>query len=262
MDISLILLILGFLIVTYLIFKFIKKVVLAILTFVILIILIIGGVFGLVALDINNLASQNNFNVNLIYGSLDSPMFGLTIPIVNKSVVEENVSGFDIKSINGKAVRGSKEDFYVFIHKNVFNSILSDNDSYYLIGTKGLKIMSFKVETKLSKSEVLNIINSSSPIDSYVNVIYSENKFPEVAGVSAKSLIKKELEAKLKERNLNLEQALFISVLDDLKDNPNVALEFIKGFKNGSVEIYPDRLTFKLVKFLPISTIMNYFQKS
>ena len=98
MDTSFILLILGFLVVTYLIFKFIKKIFVAIFSFIFLIILIIGSVIGLAILDVNNLASQENFEVNVCYGNSQNPLFGLTLPIINKSPVLEKVKNYTLKS--------------------------------------------------------------------------------------------------------------------------------------------------------------------
>ena len=67
MEWSLILLLVGFVVLVYLIFKFIKKLVFAVITVVLLVVLIFAGVGGIVYLDVNNLASQKDFDVNVVY---------------------------------------------------------------------------------------------------------------------------------------------------------------------------------------------------
>ena len=261
METSFILLVIGFLVVSYLIFKFIKKIIWAVVSFIFLIILIIGGVFGLVALDMNNLASQNDFNVYFMYGNSANPQFGLEIPIVNKSVDQENIKKVDISSIKKVNLDSVKNDFYVYLSKDELSKILNNNKSYYLIGTKNLNVAGFDIETKLTKSQVESILDSNAPIDNYVDIIYSENKFPEIAGVSAKPLLKEKIQSELDKKNLNLEQALFVSVLMDSLNNPTNVVELVQGFKDKELEIYPDRFTFKLVRMLPVQTIMSYMPK-
>ena len=262
METSFILLIIGFIVVTYLIFKFIKKVVWAVFSFIFLIILIIGGIFGLVALDINNLASQSDFNVYVMYGNSQNPVFGLEIPIENKSVNQDKVSKVDISTIKSVDLDSVDKDFYIFLSKDEFSKLLNDNQSYYLIGTRNLNIAGFDIETKLTKSQVIDILNSNSPIDSYVDVIYSENSFPEVAGISAKPLLKEKIQSELDKKHVNLEQALFVSVLMDSVNNPNSIVELVQAFKDKQLEVYPDRFTFKLVRMLPVETIMEYIPQN
>jgi len=261
METSFILLIIGFIIATYLIFKFIKKIVWAVFSFVFLIILIIGSIFGLVALDINNLASQNDFNVYFMYGNSQNPQFGLEIPVVNKSINQDNVKKVDIDSIKSTDLNSLKDNFNIYLSKGELSKLLDTNKNYYLIGTKNLSIAGFDIETKLTKSQVLDILNSNSPIDNYVDVIYSENSFPKVAGISAKTLLKEKIQSELDKKNVNLEQALLVSVLMDSLDNSNSFVELVQGYKDGQIEVYPDRFTFKLVRILPVSTIMDYIPK-
>ena len=66
MELSLILLVIGFLVVVYLIFKLIKKLIVAVFTVIFVFILIIAGIFGLVYMDFKQLSMQQDFDVNLI----------------------------------------------------------------------------------------------------------------------------------------------------------------------------------------------------
>lgn len=258
MDTSFILLILGFLVVTYLIFKFIKKIVVAVFSFIFLIILIIGSVVGLAALDVNNLASQSDFNVNVFYGSVDKPVFGLSIPVVNKSVDQNSVSKYDINLLKSVDLEKEDKNFYIFYSRELFANSLSDSKNYYLMGTKDLNILSVDINASLTKSQVIEILNDNSPIDKYVDVVYNQNKVSDLLADTIKSMFKEEIQSKLDEKHLDLEQALFVSVLMDVSGDNNFIVSLINGFKSDELQVYPDRFTFKLVKMLPVDTIIGY----
>ncbi len=258
MEISFILLILGFLVVTFLIFKFIKKIFVAIFSFIFLIILIIGGVVGLAVLDINNLASQNDFNTYIIYGSSDNPYFGFEIPVENKTPILEKSKPIKVSSLDKETYEDSEKDFYIFISKDIFEKIIQDNKKYYLIGTKDLEISSIKIDTSLTKDEILSLLNSTKPIDLYSSIIYSQNNFPSILGDTGEAMVKEYIEKDLGLTNEDLKAVILISIIEEESDNPNLIPTILEGYKNGEIEIYKDRFTFKLVRMIPIDLIMEY----
>lgn len=258
MDMSLILLILGFVVVTFLIFKFIKKVVVAIFSFVFLILIIVASVFGLVYLDYNYLASQNDFNVNVIYGSSQDANFGTIIPVENKTPDISKISSYDISNLQNLDLSSVEPDFYFFVDKDLFNSLLNNKSSYYLMGTENLSFSGVNIRTQLTKTQVLDVINSKNSLDDYVNILNNLNNAPEVLGVSMKPLIKKELKTKLDEVHLTLNEALFMSVLKDSISSSGSQINLIKGFKDEKLEVYPDRFSFKLIRMLPVDTLISY----
>jgi len=257
MELSFILLILGFILVTYLIFKFIKKIIFAVISFIFLIFLIIGSVFGLVYLDLNNLASQSDFNVNLVYGDSEAPVFGLVLPIEDKSLNQDNIKSLDISSLDTIDYSES-EDFYVYMSKDLFSSLLSSEDKYYLIGTEDLEVMGVKIETALTKKQVISILNSNNDLDDYVEIIYSENDLPEILAENGKIAIKELIKVELKKKNLDFNQALLGSILINLGNDSSNIVKLISGFKDESLEVYPDRFTFKLARMLPVDFILGY----
>ena len=260
METSFILLILGFLVVTYLIFKFIKKIVFAVFSFIFLIILIIGGIFGLVYLDINNLANTQDFDINLVYGNSENAQFGIVIPFENHTPNIENVTSYNVDLLTNVDLNNVEPNFYIFMSKDLFDSLLVDDSSYYLIGTEDLEYSGFSINASLTKDQVKNLLSSSSAIDMYVDIIYAQNDFPEIGDISAKPLIKAKIEEELGKYNLDFKEALFVSILASNLQNdntPGVVLKLVEGFKSNELEVYEERFTFKLVKLIPTSIIMN-----
>ncbi len=256
------LLILGFVVVTFLIFKLIKKIVVAIFSFVFLILIIVGAVFGVVYLDYNYLASQNNFDVNIIYGNSDSSEFGVTIPIVDKQPDLTEISNFDVKTITDEILNAEEGDFNIFVNKSLFNNLLNDNNDYYLIGTKDLVYSGIEIESKLTKSQVLEIINSNDGFNTYVDILFELNGEPELMGVSLKPMIKTELNNNLDEMNIGLKEALFLSVFEEISTDSNAGITLIQGFKNDELEIYPQRFSFGLIKYLPVDTLTSFIPEN
>lgn len=251
MEITFILLILGFIVATVLIFKLIKKIIFAIITFILLILMVIGSVFGLVYLDYNHLASQSDFDINLMYGTVDSPQFGVFLSVRNKSLDTENFRKYDISNLNGLDLDEVEENFYVFFSQNLFASMLSDKETYYLEGTNDLTISGVGIDAGLSKQEVLDILSSNDAKNKYLDYVLAKNDIPSFLQATAKTSAQKYIDDALSEFNLNIQEALFLSLIDDVVSADTNAIKLVQGFQNQELEIYPDRFTFKLVRMLP-----------
>jgi hypothetical protein len=260
MDISLILLIIGFIVAVVLILKFVKKIIAAIFSIVFLFILIIGSIGFLTYLDINNLANQKDFKVNLIYGASENPEFGVILSVENGSL-SKNIKSLEIsnlKNINFEDIE-KDSDFYIFTPESFYKKILKDNEKYYLEGTKDYEYSGFTFETGLTKSEVFEIFNSNDPVEKYIDIILNKNSIPSFLQDTAKGLIKGEFENLLKEKDLDLKSALLVSILYDKSKNSNqyqsILTNFVLDYKEGNIEIYPDRMTFWMIRQVPLSFI-------
>ncbi|MDA3855435.1 MAG: hypothetical protein PF569_04200 [Candidatus Woesearchaeota archaeon] len=246
-----------FIVVVVLIFKFIKKIIAAVFTVIFLVILIFAGVGGLVYMDYKSIVEQENYNINLIYGTPEDPQLGLGF------VVDEN--GFDSSNVESVIVEdvdvvfldnlGDEDGFYIYVPEEQFESILDHNTTYYLPGTEDIEVMGFEVEFGLSKDEVLEVVNSEDSNQVYVDIVIENNDFPNIPGVDPESLIEDYIEEALP--NASLGEVLFTTTFTDV-DSEDVATIF-EGFKDEEVEVYPDRFSFNIVKLLPVSTIVNLF---
>lgn len=261
MEFSFILFILGFIVVAYLIFKLIKKIVFAIITFVVFILLIIGGVFGLVYLDYNYLAAQGDFEVHIIYGSNDNAQFGLIVPVENKSLKFESASSYKISDLSGIDLDNVEDDFYIFISENLMTKILKEDTTYYVEETENFQILSVDLETGLDKRQVLDIFSANSAKEArgvYIDEVVNQNEIPEALEENIKSRADDLITQTLQDYDVTLRQVLFLTIIKNSVTESSSFIKLVEGFKEKELEVYPDRFTFKLVRMLSVDTIKSF----
>lgn len=265
MDFSLILFILGFIVIAYLIFKLIKKIIFAIITFVVFIILIIGSVFGLVYLDYKYLASQSDFNIHIIYGNSQDAKFGLVVPVENSSLNFESSSSYKISDLSNVDLDNLDKDFYVFLSENLINEILDNQTLYYIQGTQNFEILKIDLDTRLNKNQVLDIFSANLAKDTRekdIQEVVTQNEVPEILEETGQKEADKLINQTLEDYDITLRQALFLTILNQSLSESKTFIKFIEGFKEKQLEVYPDRFTFKLVRMLPVDTIISFIPES
>ncbi len=261
---SFIIFILLFIVVVYLIFKFIKKLVFAVITLVVFVFLIFGGVGGIVYMDLKQLSSQDDFNIDLVYReeATDNYILGASIPVRNQEVdVEsvERISKADLEGLDTSEISDDDKRFVVVINDETFSSILT-KDTYDLRDIDGLELESYEdYNLTLTKSEVLEIVKSEDGLDRLLDIIFEKNDVSGITKTLGKPALYDSIYKNLDERNLRFKEALFLFVLSDSASNERSVLTILDAYKNDEgVEVYPDRFTFKLVRLLPISTLKEY----
>lgn len=261
MDTSLIIYLVLFLIVVVGIFMLIKKIIFAVFTVLVLSLIIVAGVGGLVYSDYKQISSQKNFSVNLFYGSYSNLEFGLSIPFQNKTVNIQEVRGFNsnVKSLN---LENSK-NFYIFLKKDAFYNLMNSNTNYYLIGTQNLNYLNFKINASITKLQVENLLNlsNSNALEKYSNILYLKNNLSRFGPLAKQSLLKTKIQSELSSKNVTFREVLFVSVLfQELKKSSTITKLF-EDFQNSSLEVYPHRFSFKLLKILPFGIIKGFLPK-
>ncbi len=253
MEIGLWLIILGFLILAYVIFKLIKKVVFAIIAVVLLVVLVFGGVAGLVYIDMKNLADKTDYDVNFLLEEEDDYSLGFGFPVREGEFELLNVYGLsqdDISKIDVDEISKSDNLFIVSINRDFLESLTPDkypvdsfispeeNKDYNLTFTNG---------------EVLSLMNSKSQISDVIDIVLEKDD------VESESLSTK-IEEHLLEKDIDVGTAIFSVVLSDIFSDESNSLDLITGYKEGEINIYPDRISFKLIKWLPTKTIQSFLE--
>ena len=256
METSLIIYGVVFLVVVFLIFKLIKKIMFAIFAVIFICIAIIGGIGTMAYFDYQDIVEQNQYNLNLIYGSSENPEFGISILFEDGEPNENEISSVDISEISEEFLDEIEDDFYVFIDKDLFEKLLNDDTKYYLEGTQGLSVSGVDFYTALTKDEVLDLIDSSNAQDKYVDLLLEKNDLGVLGTLGGKGLVKEALNEAL--NGVDFRGAIVISVISNLDLEGNKAL--VVGFKEEKLEIYPERFSFKFVRWLPIDTLVNMLE--
>ncbi len=258
MDISLILLIVGFAVVAFLIFKFIKKIIFAVLTLVILVIFIIGGVFGLVYLDYNYLTSQEDFDVKILYGIDDELIFGASIPIRDQEFLVEEVTGImpaEASELEPENIKKRDNTFIIVIDESLYERILT-NDIYYIEGLEDTEYAIY--DLSLTKDEVIQILNSEESLDLFLDIMYNKNNVGMIERQMSEPILRAAIGYEIERRGMSMRQIVFLSALSQSIESHSNIISLVEGFKDGDLRVYPDRFTFKLVRMLPVKTITGF----
>jgi len=253
MDASLLIYLVIFLVVVFLIFKLIKKIIVAIFAVVFIVVAIFGGIGAMLYFDYQDIVEKDNFSVNLVYGDIDNADFGVILPFEQQKVVEENIKSLDVSSLDEKKIDDVTDEFYVFIDEDLFGKVLTDDKNYTLKGTEGLEFAGVKINTDLTKEEILNLVNSKNAQDDYVDLILEKNDLSSLKALGAEDIASGTIEKELK--GVDFRAVLVLSVLSDLDSDGMKAL--ILGFKEEELNVYPEKFSFKFLRMLPLDFLVE-----
>jgi len=257
MDFNLILILLAIVVGVYLIFKFIKKLVFAVFTAVFLFVAVIGGVFGLVYLDFNQLSSQTDFDIDVIYVNEGNYAFGTQIMVRNNSQINltsvKGISGSDLSAIDINKITKEDNLFVVEVDSVLFNSLIENNTFSFNQFASNDALSSFTLE--FTGSEISNLLVSTNAKNEFVTLLLDKNNMKGIIRETVKPIINSEI------TNLpfDIKQLLFLAVMQESLKNKDNILTLLKAYKNDNgLAVYPDRYSFKLLKMLPVDTIQSY----
>ena len=259
METTLLLLIIGFIVLVFLIFKFIKKAIFAVIAIVAILVLIFGGTIGLVYLDMNNLANSKDYDVQVVLEKDGEYILGASLPVKNKDIDIENLEGItrtQVSKINVSKITDDDNLFVIEIEQEFLEEIMVEE---YRFEGIDLPDEMADYDISLTKQEILELMDEGSTPEEMIDIILSKNNLNSADENVFRELLVLQVENYLKERNMNFRTAVFVVALTGSLDSEVNILKIIQGYKEeGKVEIYPDRLTFSLVRMLPASTIMGF----
>jgi energy-coupling factor transporter transmembrane protein EcfT len=262
METGLLFLVIGFLVLVYLIFKFIKKAIFAVIAVVAVLVLIFGGTIGLVYLDLNNLASQTDYQIEFVLSEDGEYLLGASVPITNQNVDLESVEGIsrtEINEIDVESYEDEENKFLVEIDKDFLESIMVDK--YEIEGIE-LPEEFADYDVSLTKEEVLSLMDVGSDSDELVDILFDKNNVSGLVATIGKPVLAAQVDSYIEERNMTFRTAVFLIALTGSIEKESNILKLIEGYKNdGAIEIYPDRFTFSLVRMLPASFIMGFIEE-
>lgn len=260
MDMSLIIFIIAFVILGLVVFNLVKKLIHGVFIMVTLFIFVIGGVAALVYFDYNNLTGQENYDIYFTLNSLDNNLInGVSLPVRNGSIEFDSLSGLSNQALNNldpKAVKSDTDFFLIVIEEDFFYELVDNRREYDMSNI--VSGMGPNLDLKLSQEEVKLILDSDNSREELISVLVSKND-----GSLTESELSQNLQEILESNNLEVRQILFsLVILESLFSQANI-LDVVDGFKNNEINIYPEKFTFKLLKFIvPSSTIKSLLENS
>lgn len=238
------------------IFKVIKKLIFAILTVITLFILVFVGIGALVYADYNYLSSNENFTIDLVYQKEDSFVLGVEIPFENSEMkIEKAKSIGDLNSIS-KSIKSKDNKFLVIIDEELFEKLISNRQVSL---TKILpEEQTQDLNLQVSGSEIIELLDSELIEEELILIIIEENEIPLIFQDVAVSTLEEAFVNLESELGMEAQELIFLlSLYDSVQDEKNI-LSLIEGFKKGTLEVYPNRFVFRLVKLFPVDTIRNF----
>lgn len=257
MDMSLILFILAFIAVIFLIFKLIKKIVFAVITVFLFVFVVIAGVFGLVYMDYNYLTSQDEYNVNVIYSDDGNYVLGISFHLSNQTADPQTIEGLskiELNEIDPEEIDSDSGEFIIVINDELFKSLITKDE--YTIEEFG-EIDTSGVNITLTKEEIISIIDAQDGFDKFSEILLDKNGLTGIERNLAKDILKERVDNELEKNGFTIKQVLFTVVLVQGVEDERNLLKLVEGFKNESLEVYPERFTFKLVRMLPVDTLKS-----
>lgn len=262
MDATLVFMGIAILVVIYLIFKFIKKLVFAIFSLILFFVLIIAGIAGVVYMDYNYLTSQNDFDLKVIYKTSDKYVFGSNIKIVNKTPdlnSIKSISSKDLSSLKPEEISSEDKVFVIVMDEELFKSIMT-KESYKIPGLDSNAELK-KYDLTLTKFDVIEVVNAEDDIGKYIEIVEKKNKLSLLEKTLFETVGKQMIKSELDKKGITLKEAVFLSVISDEMKNENNAVKMVEGFKDEKLEVYPERFSFKLVRLLPVDTVKGFISK-
>ncbi|MCH8519326.1 MAG: hypothetical protein LAT82_01060 [Nanoarchaeota archaeon] len=258
MDIGLILYFIIIIVLIILVFKMIKKIIFAIITSVIIVLLSLVAIAGLVYLDVQDLTQTENATINVVYMLNDEFHTGITFPFS----AEEELEISEVNTLSSQEfesnLNSNEEIFTILVHSNVFdiieNRTISINE---LLGDESISMMTSD-DIGLPVSSIRVVLDSPNPKEELTSILLESLDLGEELEEMARPLLESALDEIELEQGLDLHSISFGLLLNELvQDDRNLIDVFIE-FQNENIEVLPSRISFTLLKYIPVGIVKNF----
>lgn len=255
MDLELIFYLLILLVIIVVIFKVIKKLIFAIFAVIALIIVVIVGLGALVYADYNYLTKNENFTVELVYQKDSEYVLGVEIPIIESELQVEDVSSLSIENLD-KDVKSRDNKFLVIVDDVLFQKLMSQSNISLndIIQDENLNDVSLDI----TGEQVSNILETQEFQQELTQIVMEENDIPLIYEETTQEALDDVLAQVDENSQITPQEAIFLLAMSNAIEQESNILTLIEGFKNETLQIYPDRFVFKLVRSLPVETIQGF----
>ena len=260
MDIGLILYFIIIIVLIILVFKMIKKIVFAIITSVIIVLLSLVAIAGLVYIDVQNLAQTEDATINVVYMLNDEFHTGVTFPFST----DEELEISDVNTLTSQQfesnLNSDKDVFTILIHSDVFDIIDERTISIQeLLGDESISVMTSE-DIGLPVSSVRAVLDSPNPREEFSSIILRELDLGEELEDLARPLLESALDEIEMQQGMDIHSVSFALLLNELvQDDRNLVDVFVE-FQNDNIEVLPSRISFTILKYLPVGIVKNFIE--
>jgi hypothetical protein len=262
MEISIFMMIAIAIIAIFLIFKFIKKMIFAVISAIMVVVLLFGGVIGIAVYDVKTLSEKTDFDVNMVYFNQNNYIFGLTLPVKDSNISQdelEQLSESDFNKLDYKNLDKNSDNFVIKLDRQILEDVITLNrftPSFF----ESLEL-SEGSDLSITKKQTLDLFEAQNVADSLITLLLMENNVDPSLIEIIKAPLVKELKEGMSEAGVTTRQTLFFElVMNSIDKNELDYLELLSSYKDEKIDIYPNRLTFSLVKMLPSSFVQKQIE--
>lgn len=243
----------------YLIFKFIKKMIFAVISAILVVVLLFGGVIGIAVYDMKTLSEKTDFDVNVVYFNQDNFILGTKVLIENSEPNLEEINSLseqDFNSLELNKLDKNGDTFVVTLDREVIDKIITSKTT----------TLSFLSEVELpegsviefTNEEILTLVESQTAVEDFIDLLLEKNNIDQAIAGFLKDGLTASINSVLETLGISFNEALFFDFLmTNSEINELDYLEILSSYKQDEIMIYPNRLTFSLVKMLPSSFIQD-----
>ncbi|MFP4402363.1 MAG: hypothetical protein ACLFPL_03970 [Candidatus Nanoarchaeia archaeon] len=257
MDITLIIYIILVLVLIVLAFKFIKKIVLAIVASVFIVLLSIAILGGLIYLDVQSLTQIEDATLNVVYLEGEEEFTtGISIPI---SAQEEGIDVSAIESFTQSDYESSEDladdTFTITLKGSAFERIQDEEVSLSDVVQDESFSEVIQDELAIPVELLQQVVESPNPQEEISDVILEELSLGPVLQEGARPLLVEAIERVEEEQGLNVQEISFGLMLQKLSEDERNYLYLIRLFQDGEIEVQPNKLSFRIFRYVPLSFI-------
>lgn len=266
MDVGLIIYFAIVVVLIVLAFKFIKKIIFAVITSIMILSISVLGIVGLVFLDFQSLTQMEDATINVAYLQDEEYSTGVVLPINSNQEVEiSEVNTLDQEQYQQELDSTSKNTFTITFNESVF-SIIEDG-SISLNDLLADQASSFSnQDLEIEVEELIEILNSNSAKEDLAQILLDRiNISPEMEDLARPSVLNS-LEGLETSRGLDIDSIALLILLNEFTQKESNIIAVFMQYQDGNIEIHPNKFSFTLLKYIPVSlvrdSIMNSFNKS
>ena len=258
MDIMLLLYIIIVIALIVVVFKLIKKILFAIIASVFIVVISVVGIGVLVYMDIQSIAQIEDATINVAYLQNGEFHTGISFPFSQEDELNPfDVTTLSLEEFNREVDNPSENTFTITIESEVFSIIEDEVISFSdLIGdTGGIDIGLDEVGLRVEDLQL--VLDSSNPQEEFTQIILRELDLgAELESIAEPLLVDALIEIE-EIQGMDLQSLTFSLLLNELVQDESNVVSLISEFQDGNIEVFPNKLSFTLVRYLPISFVQN-----
>lgn len=234
-----------------LIFKLIKKLIVAAISFVVLIALIFGVLGGVIFYDIHSIANQEDFVLQVELQENSNQQAGFSLPFENGSGDFNNLGEIREQDEKNKSMRT------VVFDRESFNTLIEERefamDSFSLLED---------YNTTISGSDYNEILNSQEPIEVFVDKLYANYSMPENIKEDAIEQAETQIRDEISSLGIDDERDFIFALgFASLINNRDAYLELFLLYKEDKIIIKPESISMKFISYIPTDFITDIFRE-